>query len=455
MLENLDSQEAHLRLEEVNKAIESGMFAKARQIIELMPPCDIALILESSPPANRKLLWNLTVHDQQGEILEELNEDAKDSIIDLMSASHLVAATEGMDTDDLAYILRGIPTSLYQDVLEQMDTQDRLRVEQALAYPEDTAGSIMNTDTITLRPDVSVDVVLRYLRIKGELPEATDTLYVVNEQDKLIGDVPLATLLTVDPDRSIADLMDSKTETLAVDLDESEIAKLFERHDWISAPVVDEHNHLVGRITIDDVVDIIRENADHTMMGMAGMDDDEDTFAPILPSVKRRTVWLFVNLIAAFLAASVSNMFEATLEQMATLAVLMTIVPSMGGIAGNQTLALVIRGMAVGHINDTNTRWLIGKEAAIGLINGMVWALLVATAVTLWKGDIMLGYIIAGAMFINLSAAGIAGVTIPLVMKKYNIDPALAGGMALTTVTDVIGLFSFLGMATLVLQHGG
>ncbi|HIP76371.1 MAG TPA: magnesium transporter, partial [Psychromonas hadalis] len=275
MLENLDSQEAHLRLEEVNKAIESGMFAKARQIIELMPPCDIALILESSPPANRKLLWNLTVHDQQGEILEELNEDAKDSIIDLMSASHLVAATEGMDTDDLAYILRGIPTSLYQDVLEQMDTQDRLRVEQALAYPEDTAGSIMNTDTITLRPDVSVDVVLRYLRIKGELPEATDTLYVVNEQDKLIGDVPLATLLTVDPDRSIADLMDSKTETLAVDLDESEIAKLFERHDWISAPVVDEHNHLVGRITIDDVVDIIRENADHTMMGMAGMDDDE------------------------------------------------------------------------------------------------------------------------------------------------------------------------------------
>lgn len=453
MLENLDYQNTLLRLQEVNKAIESGFFASARSMIEKMPACDVALILESSPPANRKVLWDLTDHDQQGEILEELNEDAKDSIIYLMTPSHLVAATEGMDTDDIAYILRGIPTSLYKAVLEKMDAQDRHRVEQAFSYPEDTAGSIMNTDTITLRSDVSVDVVLRYLRIKGELPEGTDTLYVVDDDDQLIGDVPLSTLLTVDPANSIADVMDDKTETLSVELDESEIAQLFERHDWISAPVVDENNHLLGRITIDDVVDIIRENADHTMMGMAGMDDDEDTFAPILPSAKRRTVWLAVNLIAAFIAASVSNMFEATLEQMATLAVLMTIVPSMGGIAGNQTLALVIRGIAVGHINDTNTRWLIGKEAAIGILNGMVWALIVATAITLWKGDIMIGFIIAGAMFINLSAAGIAGVTIPLIMHKYKIDPALAGGMALTTVTDVIGLFSFLGMATLVLQH--
>ena len=453
MLENLDSQNTLLRLQEVNKALESGLFASARSMIEKMPACDVALILESSPPANRKVLWDLTDYDQQGEILEELNEDAKDSIIDLMTPSHLVAATEGMDTDDIAYILRGIPTSLYKAVLEKMDAQDRHRVEQAFAYPEDTAGSIMNTDTITLRPDVSVDVVLRYLRIKGELPEGTDTLYVVDDDDQLIGDVPLSTLLTVDPAQSIADVMDDKTETLSVELNENEIAQLFERHDWISAPVVDKNNHLLGRITIDDVVDIIRENADHTMMGMAGMDDDEDTFAPILPSAKRRTVWLAVNLIAAFIAASVSNMFEATLEQMATLAVLMTIVPSMGGIAGNQTLALVIRGIAVGHINDTNTRWLIGKEAAIGILNGMVWALIVATAITLWKGDIMIGFIIAGAMFINLSAAGIAGVTIPLVMHKYKIDPALAGGMALTTVTDVIGLFSFLGMATLVLGH--
>ena len=453
MLENTKVDNTQLRLQEVKKALEHGMFVLARSILDKMPACDVAFLLESSPPADRKVLWNLTDHDQHGEILEELNEDAKDGIINLMGTDNLVAATEGMETDGLAYVLRGIPDSVYRAVLEQMDTQDRQRVELALAFPEDTAGSMMNTDTVTVRPDVSIEVVLRYLRLKGSLPDTTDALYVVDTDNKLLGDVSLSTLLTVEPTSIISDVMNHDTEPLQVLMEENEIAKLFERHDWISAPVIDDDKQLLGRITIDDVVDIIRENAEHSMMGMAGMDDDEDTFAPILPSAKRRTVWLSVNLIAAFIAASVSNMFEATLEQVATLAVLMTIVPSMGGIAGNQTLALVIRGIAVGHISSSNTRWLIGKEAAIGVLNGMIWAVLVATAVVLWKGDMQVGYIIAGAMFINLSIAGIAGVCIPLLMHKYKIDPALAGGMALTTVTDVIGLFSFLGMATLVLRH--
>ena len=453
MLENTKVDNTQLRLKEVNKALDSGMFVRARSILDKMPACDVAFLLESSPPANRKVLWNLTDHDQHGEILEELNEDAKDGIINLMGTDNLVAATEGMETDGLAYVLRGIPDTVYRAVLEQMDAQDRQRVELALAFPEDTAGSMMNTDTVTVRPDVTIEVVLRYLRLKGSLPDTTDALYVVDTDNKLLGDVSLSTLLTVEPTSIISDVMNHDTEPLQVLMEENEIAKLFERHDWISAPVIDKNKQLLGRITIDDVVDIIRENAEHSMMGMAGMDDDEDTFAPILPSAKRRTVWLSVNLIAAFIAASVSNMFEATLEQVATLAVLMTIVPSMGGIAGNQTLALVIRGIAVGHISSSNTRWLIGKEAAIGLLNGMIWAVLVATAVVLWKGDMQVGYIIAGAMFINLSIAGVAGVCIPLLMHKYKIDPALAGGMALTTVTDVIGLFSFLGMATLVLRH--
>lgn len=453
MLENTEINNTQLRLQEVNKALDNGMFVLARSILDKMPACDVAFLLESSPPANRKVLWNLTDHDQHGEILEELNEDAKDGIINLMGTDNLVAATEGMETDGLAYVLRGIPEDVYQAVLEQMDAQDRHRVELALAFPEDTAGSIMNTDTVTLRPDVAIEVVFRYLRLKGSLPDATDTLYVVDKNNKLIGDVSLATLLTVEPTSLVSEVMNHKTEALQALMDEDEVAKLFERHDWISAPVIDEDNQLLGRITIDDIVDIIRENAEHSMMGMAGMDDDEDTFAPIIPSAKRRTVWLGVNLIAAFIAASVSNMFEATLEQMATLAVLMTIVPSMGGIAGNQTLALVIRGLAVGHISNSNTRWLIGKEMAIGFINGMIWAVFVAAIVMLWKDDIEVGFIIAGAMFINLSIAGIAGVCIPLIMNKLNIDPALAGGMALTTVTDVVGLFSFLGMATLVLSY--
>lgn len=453
MLENTEINNTQLRLQEVNKALENGMFVLARSILDKMPACDVAFLLESSPPANRKVLWNLTDHDQHGEILEELNEDAKDGIINLMGTDNLVAATEGMETDGLAYVLRGIPEDVYQAVLEQMDAQDRQRVELALAFPEDTAGSIMNTDTVTLRPDVAIEVVFRYLRLKGSLPDATDTLYVVDKNNKLIGDVTLATLLTVEPTSLVREVMNHKTEALQALMDEDEVAKLFERHDWISAPVIDEDNQLLGRITIDDIVDIIRENAEHSMMGMAGMDDDEDTFAPIIPSAKRRTVWLGVNLIAAFIAASVSNMFEATLEQMATLAVLMTIVPSMGGIAGNQTLALVIRGLAVGHISNSNRRWLIGKEMAIGFINGMIWAIFVAAIVMLWKDDIEVGFIIAGAMFINLSIAGIAGVSIPLIMNKFDIDPALAGGMALTTITDVVGLFSFLGMATLVLSY--
>ncbi|MCE0555788.1 MULTISPECIES: magnesium transporter [unclassified Motilimonas] len=452
MLDNLVNLSTHERLVEVNKALSSGMFVHVRRMLQQLPPEDIALLLESCPHAERKNIWQLTDSEQQGEILEELNEDARDSILALMDTENLVAATEGMDTDDLAYVLSGLNDSAYQDVLSQMDAQDRHRLEQALGYPEDTAGSVMNTDTITLRPDVTIDVVLRYLRLKGELPEATDALYVVNKHDKLIGEVALATLLTVDPASTVMDVMDNSRKSIPVAMAEIEVAKIFERRDLISAPVVDQDDRLLGRITIDDVVDIIREDADHKMMGMAGMDDDEDTFAPILKSTKRRTIWLTVNLGAALLASSVSNMFEATLSEIATLAVLMTIVPSMGGIAGNQTLALVIRGMAVGHIGDSNARTLIMKEAAIGLLNGLIWALLVAVAVVIWKGDVNIGYVIAGAMFINLSVAGLAGVCIPLIMNKLKIDPALAGGMALTTVTDVVGLFSFLGMATIFLR---
>jgi magnesium transporter len=450
MLEQMEHDSTHLRLSEMNEALDSGMFVHVKRMLNQTPPCDIALLLESSPPAGRKVLWRLTDAEMQGEILDELNEDAKTSILKLMDTESLVAATEGLDTDDLANILRSLPDSIYQEVITQMDTQDRHRLEAAMAYPEDTAGSIMDTDTITLRPDVTVDVILRYIRLRGELPEATDTLYVVDKDDRLIGDVPLAMLLTTDPNSVISTIMDRQAETLPATMDTSEVAKLFERHDWISAPVLDDSGKLLGRITIDDVVDIIRENAEHDMMGMAGMDDDEDTFAPVLQSTKRRTLWLGVNLIAALTAASVSNMFEATLEQLATLAILMTIVPSMGGIAGNQTLALVIRGMAVGHISDENSRWLIGKEAMVGALNGAIWAISIAIIVSLWKGDPSLGLIIGGAMFINMSMGGLAGVVIPLVMKKYNIDPALAGGMALTTVTDVVGLFAFLGMATLV-----
>ncbi|PSW43990.1 magnesium transporter [Photobacterium leiognathi] len=449
MADVLEQDQTHQRLQEVNTALENGMFVHVRRLLQDMEPEDIAHLLEASPPKERQVLWQLTDPEEQGEILDELSEDVKDGIVSQMEPEKLAAVTEGMESDDVAYVLRSLPDERYQEVLAQMDATDRHRIEKALAYPEDTAGGMMSTDFITIRGDVTADVVLRYLRMRGELPEATDALYVVDENETLIGHLSLASLITTQPDVEIKDVMEDADEAIPVDMADSEIANLFERRNWVSAPVVDENNHLLGRITIDDVVDIIREEAEHSMMSMAGMDDDEDTFAPVIKSAKSRSIWLGVNVLTALAAASVSNMFENTLQQMATVAVLMTIVPSMGGVAGNQTVALVIRGLAVGHIGDTNTRWLLSKEARVGLINGFIWALIIGAVVVIWKGSLMLGAIMAGAMLANLFVAGVAGVLIPIGLKKLKIDPALAGGMALTTCTDIVGLMVFLGLATI------
>ncbi len=454
MAENYELEQpsqTHKIIQDVTRALENGMFVHVRRILEEMEPEDIAHLLEASPPKTRQLLWQLTDPEDQGEILEELSEEIKDAIMVRMQPEQLAAATEGMETDDVVYLLRSLPEEVSQDVLSQMDAQDRARLKQALSYPEDTAGGMMNTDVVTLRSDVNIDVVLRYLRMKGNLPHATDTLYVVDENSRLIGALPITTLLTTQPDTAVIEIMEDPDEAIPVTLHDSEVANLFERRNWLSAPVVDENQRLLGRITIDDVVDIIREDAEHSMMSMAGLDDEEDTFAPALKSARSRSIWLGANVLAALAAASVSNLFENTLNQMAVIAVLMTIVPSMGGVAGNQTVALVIRGLAVGHIVDSNTRWLLSKEALVGLLNGLLWACIIGGVVVVWKGDFLLAGIIAVAMLTNLVIAGVAGVTVPILLKKMKIDPALAGGMALTTITDIIGLSVFLGLATLFL----
>ncbi|CAM3834813.1 Magnesium transporter MgtE [Vibrio aerogenes CECT 7868] len=452
MAEHIEFDQAHQTLQEVTEALENGRFVHVRRQLQDMEPEDIAHLLEASPRKSRDVLWQLTDPEDYGDILDELSEDVKDALVSKMPLERLAEATEGMDTDDLAYVLRSLPEDISQSVLAQMDAIDRLRVETALSYPEDTAGGLMNTDFITIRGDVDVDVVLRYLRIKGELPQTTDALYVIDEESRLIGHLSLTHLLTSQPDVRICDIMDDADEAIQVDMKDTDVASLFERRKWVSAPVVNEEQFLVGRITIDDVVDVIREDAEHSMMSLAGMDDEEDTFAPVMKSARKRSIWLGANVLAALAAASVSNMFEATLEQMAAIAVLMTIVPSMGGVAGNQTIALVIRGLALGHVGDSNKRELLLKEAAVGILNGCLWALLIGGIVVLWKGNWLLGGIISAAMLTNLTVAGIAGVTIPLILKKMKIDPALAGGMALTTVTDVVGLFVFLGLATILIS---
>ena len=294
MAELSDKEYAMQRIQEVNTALSDGMYVAARRMLHNMPACDIALLLESSPPKSRAIVWKLVDADEHGDILEELSEEVQKSIIRQMAPEKLAAATEGMDTDDLAYVLRGLPDQVYQEVLKSMDERDRERAETALSYDEDSAGGIMNTDTITVRADVTVDVVLRYLRLKGELPEATDKLYVADRNDKLIGEIALSRLVTVDPSKVVSDIMSPHIVSIPVDMDETEVAKLFERRLGFSARCRRSNNLLV-RITIDDVVDIIREDAQHSMLSMAGLEDDEDTFAPVLKSTRRRTVWLAIN----------------------------------------------------------------------------------------------------------------------------------------------------------------
>ena len=451
MTDTVELSNIQNQLNSISESLNDGTFVQVRKLLHDLPSSDVALLLESSPSKTRNELWQLIDADFHGDVLEELSEDVRNGIISKMVPSSVVDALEDMDTDDLAETLSSLPDSVLQSILKSMDAQDRFRAEKALSYGEETAGFIMNTDTITLRPDVTIDVVLRYLRLKGELPENTDTLYVVNRHDNLIGTVPVTKLLTSPPDMSVNEIMNEEPETIPVNMSDSEVASMFERYDWLSAPVIDENKTLVGRITIDDVVDIIREDAEHSMMSMAGLDDEEDTFAPVGKSTQRRSIWLGVNLVTALMAAAVSDLFEATLSQLAVLAILNTIVPSMGGVAGNQTLTLVIRGMALGHVSQSNSVWLVKKELAIGFLNGVIWATLIASVIALWKQDFMLGVVIAFAMMVNMVAAGLAGATLPLIMKKLKIDPALAGSVILTTITDVVGIFAFLGTATLFL----
>ncbi|WP_339723454.1 magnesium transporter [uncultured Paraglaciecola sp.] len=451
MPHTFEAQSSNNQLHDINEALGSGQTELAKEMLLQLQPGDLALLLESSRSRNRLDIWQLIPPDLYSDVLEELSDDVRNGIIRKMMPDRVADALEEMDTDNLVDTLRGLPQEIAQELLAAMEEQDRVRAELGLSYGDETAGFIMNTDAITLRPGINVDVILRYLRLKGDMPEHTDTLYVVDRDDKLMGGVALTRLITAAADTPIESLI-KNSEAIPATMMDNEVASLFERYNWLSAPVVDENNKLLGRITIDDVVDIIREDAEHSMMSMAGLDDEEDTFAPVVKSTQRRSIWLGVNLLTALMAAAVSDMFEATLSQLAVLAILNTIVPSMGGVAGNQTLTLVIRGMALGHVNSANARWLISKELAIGFLNGVIWSVLIATVIAIWKQDLMLGAVIAFAMMINMIAAGLAGASLPIIMKKLKIDPALAGSVILTTITDVVGIFAFLGSATWLLM---
>ena len=432
----------------IHNLLQSGTLKQVKHSLRVLTPVQLARVIESSPPHTRSVIWELIGKTAQTELIEELPEDIQAFYLAQMNTEDLVELTESLETDDIVDILQNLPDQITQQVLEAMSDQDRDRVTAVLAYPENTAGGLTNTDTITVRPKFTLDVVLRYLRRHDELPPSTDSLIVVNKKDMYLGLLPLATLLTKPGDTTVREVMVTDANPISADLDESDVAKLFEQNDWVSAPVVDEQGKLIGRITIDDVVDVIRETADHSFMGAAGLDEEEDTFATTARTTPRRALWLGINLLTALLASSVINLFQGTIDKVVALAVLMPIVASMGGVAGSQTLTVVIRGMALGHISRNNLGWLISREVRVGIINGLLWALVMAAIAGLWFGDWRISFIIAAAMIINLITAAVAGALLPIGLKAMRIDPALAGGVTLTTITDVVGFFAFLGLAT-------
>lgn len=454
MREHQHEKKTARQLERLSEALDSGVQSQVKQLINSLNGAEIGALLESLPQAKRQVVWELVDTDLDGEVLVEVNDEVRAGLIRNSSPTDLVQAMGELDIDDLADILNDLPDDVITEVLQAMDRQDRERLAQVMSYPEDSAGGLMNPDVVTVRPDVSLDVVLRYLRLRAELPKVFDQLFVVNRAGKYLGRLWLADVLTRDPASQVAELIDTSTQAIPDDMPDHQVAIEFEHHDLVSAPVTDQDGYLLGRITIDDVVDVIREDSDHMVLTAAGLDEEDDMFAPIVQSARRRWVWLGVNLITALLAASVLYAFEPTLDQLVELAVLFPVVMSMGGIAGTQTLTLMIRGMATGQVNARNSRDILRRELAVGILNGIVFSIVVAAIAYLWYGNVGLGLVMGFAIIVNLVAGALAGALIPVILKRMSIDPALAGGVVLTTVTDVIGILAFIGLASYLLISG-
>lgn len=446
-----DKTARQLRL--LSDALDSGRLGPVRRLINTLAPAEIGNLLESLPPAKRVVVWGLVDAEDDGEVLVHVGDEVRESLLADMDADEIIAAVEDMDIDDLADLMEDLPDTVIDEVLKSMDRENRERLEQVLSYPEDSAGRLMNPDVVTVRTDVNVDVVLRYLRLRGELPDHTDHLFVVSRRHQYLGRLSLAALVTHDDSTPINRLIDDEQPAIDVEESAEEVARQFSDHDWVSAPVVDENNILLGRITIDDVVDIIREQAEHQALGAAGLDEDEDLFSPVKRAVRGRVVWLGINLCTAFLAATVIGQFELTLQKIVALAVLMPIVAGIGGNAAVQVLTLMVRGLALGQVGPSNAKILLWKEIRVALINGILIGGIVGLIAYFWFRSPLLSLVITLALIINFCAAAAAGVLLPLLLKRMNIDPAVAGTVVVTAVTDVIGFFSFLGLATLILLH--
>ncbi|MBI3896695.1 MAG: magnesium transporter [Gammaproteobacteria bacterium] len=438
-------------LTEIMAALEEGAAERIGLLLSDLHPAEIATLIESIPAAQRPAIWAQVDPAVKGEALLELSEPVRADLAALMDPASVVVAARNLDIDDIADLLPELSDEAIAEVLFALDKQNRQRLDAVMSYADDTAGGLMNVDAVTVRENITIEVVLRYLRRLGEMPDSTDKLFVVDRHDRLSGELAIAKLLTSDPAMRVAQVMERDVVQFPVLAPQKEVADAFEDYDLISAPVVDDGNRLLGRITVDDVVDVLREEAEHSLLAPAGLTEEEDVFAPVIRSGRHRAVWLGVNLLTALLASWVISLFAGTIQKVVTLAVLMPIVASMGGNAGLQTVTIVIRGLALGTITEANARRVLVKELLVGALNGVLWASAMALVVLIWQQQLLLALVIAMAMVINLGFAALCGVLIPILIRKLGIDPPLASGVILTTVTDVVGFFAFLGLATLVL----
>jgi magnesium transporter len=420
-----------------------------KRLLNKMNSAELAHSLESSPPKQRKLLWSLIDNEDEGDVLADLGDEIQQELLLEISNEELSEVVADLELDEIVDILQHLPENRMNMILGKMSSRDRQRIEEALIYPEDSAGGLLNTDVISVRPRHSIEVVMNYLRAQEELPKNTDKIFVVSSDDIYLGELLITTIITSDPSLTVREIMDTNTIPIDASENDKEVATLFERNDLISSAVVDDKNKLIGRITIDDVVDVIKEDADQNFLGMAGI--AEDTFQPPGRAAKSRVFWLSMNLLTAFLAAMTINIFQDVIDKIVFVAVLMPIVASMGGVAATQTLTIVLRGLTLEQINSSNLSWLFKRELAVAILNGLVLAILIGVSTFFWFGDLTLALLIAAALIINLISSVVAGIFVPLVLRRFEQDPAIAGSVVVTTVTDVVGFVSFLGLATIFL----
>ena len=445
----MDRTEQQNNLEKILDDSSNLSLNQIRRLLNKMSPSEIAHMLESSPPKQRNFLFSLLKTEEEGDVLFELGEEIQQDLVSNISNEELTEAVKELELDEIVDILQNLPEERMNKILSNMSLVDRKRIEIGLTFPDNTAGGLLNTDVISVRPSNSIKEVISYLRDQGDLPENTDKIFVVNQENEYLGELSISKIITSKPTMLVREIMETEFLPIDVDLNDKEVATLFERNDLISSSVVDADGKLIGRITIDDVVDVIREDADQNLLGMAGV--AEDTFAPPGRAARSRVFWLSLNLATAFIAASAINLFQGVIDKIVYLAVLMPIVASMGGVAATQTLTIVLTGLTLEQINTSNIRWLFKRELAVSILNGIVLSILVGFITYAWFQDTIIAILISCALIINLMSSVVAGILVPLILRKLKQDPAIGGSVIVTTVTDVVGFISFLGLATIYL----